>query len=277
MLNKYQYKDRDYIEDIIKQGFTSKFINTELKLLAKYYRENGDDEVAIKDKLQSFCEKYLEGYNPAIHYKVINNAVSYGMNDTNKIIQINNISVSNSELSYIDNLELEHSHKRVVFTLLVLQRLFKKFLEIKDGTVKSDEYYFGGFKNYRDLVSVAKITFDKKKKSKVKNIHDLIRFFHEKGIVQIANNGNIKLLFMYDIPMDDGEEVIVKDYNVIGYYYDLYHGENRVKECEGENCNVLIKMTTGNNMYCKECANAVKKEQNRIADKKYKKKIRRES
>lgn len=255
MLNKYQYKDRDYIEDIIKQGFTSKFINTELKLLAKYYREHGNDEVVIKNKIQSFCEKHLEGYNPAIHYKVINNAVSYGMNDTNKIIQINNISVSKSELSYIDNLDLEHNYKRVVFTLLVLQRLFKKFLEIKDGEVKSDEYYFGGFKNYRDLVSVAKITFDKKKKSKVKNIHDLIRLFHDKRIVQIANNGNIKLLFMYEIPVDGDKEVIVKDYNVIGYYYDLYYGENRVKECE--ECGIPIKMSGNKKKYCSRCAKVV--------------------
>lgn len=50
MLNKYQYKDRDYIEDILNQGFTSKFINTELKLLAKYYQELGNDEITIDRK-----------------------------------------------------------------------------------------------------------------------------------------------------------------------------------------------------------------------------------
>ncbi|TCJ01114.1 hypothetical protein [Cytobacillus praedii] len=252
MLNKYQYKDRDYINDIIEKGFTSKFINTELKLLAKYYQERGNDETIMKDKLQSFCEKNLKGYNPAVHYKVINNAVSYGLNDKNKIIQINNISISQPELDYIDNLDLEHNYKRVVFTLLVLQRLFKNYLKIKDGEVKSDDYYFGGFKNYRDLVSVAKITFDKKKKSKVKNVHDLIRLFHEKGIVQISNNGNIKLLFMYEIPMDDSEEVIVNDYNLIGYYYDLYHRENRVKECE--ECGVPIKTNSNKQIYCGDCS-----------------------
>ncbi|WP_137743270.1 hypothetical protein [Robertmurraya siralis] len=252
-MNKYQYKDRDYINDILKNNkFTSKFYSTELKLLARHYRELGGSEEEIKNKLHEFCKNGMEKYNPAIHYRIINNAVSHGMNEHNKIVQIDNIVVSLPEINYIDRLDLPHEYKRVIFTLLVLQRLLKKYLEIKDGDIKSKEYYFGGYKNYRDLVSVAKISFDKRKKSKIKNIHDLVRLLHDKEIVEIANNGNIKLLFMYDIPSDDSEGIIVKDYNEIGYYYDLYHGENRVKKCES--CGIPIKQSNNKKKYCNPCA-----------------------
>ncbi|WP_080845574.1 hypothetical protein [Cytobacillus gottheilii] len=253
MLNKYQYKDRDYITDILNaKKFTSKFFSTELKLLSRHYRELGCNEVEIKNRLHEFCKRGMKKYNPAIHYKIINNAVSHGMNEHNKIVQIDSLTVSLPELNYIDTLELSHEYKRVVFTLLVLQRLFRSYLQIKDGETKSNEYYFGGYKNYRDLVSVAKITFDKRKKSKVKNIHDLVRLLHEKEIVEIANNGNIKLLFMYDIPTDDSNGIIVKEYNEIGYYYDLFHGENRVKECES--CGVPIRPNGNRQEFCKVCS-----------------------
>ncbi|MGG3890358.1 hypothetical protein [Metabacillus fastidiosus] len=257
-MNKFQYKEKDYAEEILKSGFTSKYIATELKILAKYYKQQGKDETEIKELLETFCGKNLTGYNKAIHFKIINNAVNQCINDKNKLIQIDKIDITKNELKVIDSMNISHDYKRVVFTLLVLTKLGKQFLKIRDGEIKNSEYYFGGHKNYRELVTVSKIIFNKTKKSTVKNIHDLIHMLNEQGIVEITNNANIRLSFMYGIEQDQNIEFSVIDYSVIGLYYDLYHGENRVKECQ--NCNVPIKINGKYKKYCNICADTINKQ-----------------
>lgn len=241
----------DYANEILNNGFTSKFIASELKILSKHYFSQGNDESKVKELLKTFCEKYMKNFNLAIHFKIINSAVKFGLNKKNKLIQIDNVKITDKELARIDTMDISHEHKKVVFTLMTLTKLSKSFLKIQSGELKSNEFYFGGHKNYRELTKVAKIAFNKSKKSNVKNIHDLIHVLDEKGIVQITGNGNIKLLFMYDIDNSDNAVITVDDYTNIGYFYDFYYGENRVKECD--NCGTLIKANSSTNKFCKQC------------------------
>lgn len=264
---KYKFKEKDYVDEILNNGFTSKHILSELKLLAKYFKSLSKREDEIKLLLQDFCKKYLKGYNEAVHFKIINNATTYGNNAKNKLIQIDSVNISKNELDLIEKMNISHDYKRVVFTLLVLTKLNKKSLEIKDGEVKSKEFYFGGFKNFRELVSVSKITFSRKKSSNVKSIHDLIHLLDEKEIVKITGNGNVKLLFMYDIQEDDNIAITVNDFTVIGLYYDLYFKENKVKECEC--CRVPIKIKGKNHKFCVNCSNKIEKEKIRKRVEKY--------
>lgn len=260
-MHKYQYKEKDHALEIINNGFLSKHINSELKILSKYYNEQGKNEKEIKTLLHEFCKNHLKGFNEAIHFKIINDAVKFGLNKRNKLIQIDKVNISKKELDCIEKMDIIHDYKRVVFSLLVLTKLGKEFLKIRDGELRSKEYYFGGHKSYRELVKVSKIVFNKRKKSKVKNIHDLIHILDEKGIVKITSNGNIKLLFMYDIEEDNEVVFSVDNYEVIGYFYDLHYGENRVKRCD--ECKIPIKMKSNRQEYCDSCWNKIRQGQNR--------------
>ncbi len=251
-MHKYQYKELDHAQQILANGFTSKYIGSELKILAKFYKSQGYETENIKELLHTFCEKKLKGYNKAIHYKIINGAVAYGVNERNKLIQIDQVGISDSELSIIDNLELPHEFKRVVFTMLVMNKLSKEYIIQRDGKLKSSEHYFGGHKNYRELVSLSKITFNKKKSSSVKNVHDLIHLLNDKGIVEITSNGNVKLLFMYGIRENSSIVLSVHDYQSIGFFFDYFHGENKVKQCL--NCSILIKPANNRQEYCPDCS-----------------------
>ncbi|MGD6876791.1 hypothetical protein [Bacillus infantis] len=265
-MHKYQYKELDHAKQILTNGFTSKYIGSELKILAKFYKSQGYEAEKIKELLHTFCEKKLKGYNKAIHYKIINGAVSYGNNEKNKLIQIDSIGISETELNTIDNLDLPHEFKRVVFTMLVMNKLSKEYIIQRDGKLKSSEYYFGGHKNYRELVSLSKITFNKKKASSVKNIHDLIHLLNDKGIVEITSNGNVRLLFMYEIRENNSNTFIVDNYQYIGHYFDRIKGENNVKECE--HCNVPTKLYN-TQKFCKECSENIRTEKNREKALKY--------
>ncbi|PKR82866.1 hypothetical protein [Heyndrickxia camelliae] len=269
-MHEYQYKEKDHALQILNNGFLSKHINSELKILAKYFNEQDKTEEDIKQSLHDFCKTNLKGYNEAVHFKIINGAIKFGTNNKNKLIQIDKIDITKSELHVIEQMDLPHKFKRVVFTLLVLTKLSKEFLKIRDGEIKNQEYYFGGYKHYKELVSVSKITFNKKKKSTVKNIHDLVHLLDEKGVVEITNNGNIKLSFMYDIENDKDVAFSVNDYRVIGLYYDLYYGENRVKQCE--NCNIPIRANSSTTKYCKECSIDIERRRQREKWHKYKEK-----
>ena len=256
----------DYAEEIISNGFTSKYIATELNIIAKYYKSLGKNEDEIKQVLIDFCKSNLKGFNQAIHFKIINTAVKHSLNPKNKLIQIDKVDIIKNELSIIEAMDIPHDYKRVVFTLLALTKLNKDFGKIKNGEIKSSDFNFGGHKNYRELVATSKITFNKTKKSIVKNIHDLIRVLDEKGIVEITGNGKIKLLFMYGIEEDDDIVFSVNDYSVIGFFYDLYCGENRVKECES--CRIPIKAKSNRQNFCEACSRDKKLEKYKKYNKK---------
>ncbi|MEW5569616.1 hypothetical protein [Rossellomorea marisflavi] len=252
MSNKYKYKEKDYIEDILENGFVTKYVGSELKLLAKWYKDKGMDSEKIKDELQDFCKVHIKNYNKAIHYKIINSAVNYAKNEKNKLIHIDSVPISKLELDTIESMDISHDYQRVVFTMMVMNKLGKEFIRIRDGVPGSNEYYFGGYKNFRELVSLANITFNKKKNSEVKNIHDLVHLLDEKGIVEIGTNGNIKLLFMYGIKSSGEFEFELSNFETIGFKYDHYHGENKIKECD--ECGILMKQNNNNHKKCNECA-----------------------
>lgn len=262
-MNKYQYKEMDHANAILENGFITKYIGSELKILAKFYKKRNLDSEQIKEKLHTFCKDNLHGYNKAIHYKIINAAVNFTNNPKNKLIQIDKVDISKKEIEYIDSLDISHDFKRVVFTLLVLNKLTKLYVLHRDGELKSQDHYFGGYKNYRELVSLSKIKFDKRKKSTVKNIHDLIHLLHEKGIVEITSNGNVKLSFMYGIEEDDEVALTVSNYENIGLYYDLHHERENVKICENVDCGIIIRLPKNKRSasqikYCKECSADIK-------------------
>ena len=262
---KNQYREKTYIEEILSDGFTSKHLFHEMKLLAKHYKELEIDEEERKAKLYSFCEDNIKDFNKVVYFKTINRVLNYVANKDETLVQIDEINISKSELDYIDKLDIDDNLKKLVFTLLVLTRLNKKYLESRDGELKNESYYFGGHTNYRELTTCSKITSDKR--NGIKNIHDIIHTLDQKKIVQIVGKGNIKLLFMYEIEDDKNDGILVDKFDVIGYFYDMYKGDKKIKMCES--CGTLVKVTGNRQVYCKECWKVVRAGQNRENFKKW--------
>lgn len=242
---KFQYKERTYAKEILSKGFTSNHIKYELQLLVKYYKEFGHKPKERKELIYKFCEQYLEGFDRVIHYKLINSVLNHGSNRKNILVEIDSISITAEELAYIDNLDIDHTYKKVVFTLLVLDKLNKKYHEIRNEP-KSNEHYFGGTQKYKELISSSKICLNKNNL-----IHSMIGLLNEKGIVQVTGNSSIKLSFIYDIPESDDVSISIKTFDTVGYYYDLHTGENKIKKCEC--CETPIRITSNRTKYCDCC------------------------
>lgn len=252
---KNQYREKTYVDEILNNGFTSKHLFHEMKLLAKHFKELGFDDEKRKEELYNFSENNIKDFNKVVYFKTINKALSYVTNKDEKLVQIDGINISKSESDYIEKLDIDDNLKKLVFTLLTLTKLNKNYLELRDGELKTNKYYFGGHQNYRELTSCSKVTFDKKKG--IKNIHDMIGILDQKKIVEIVGKGNIKLLFMYEIEDDENESILVDKFDVIGYFYDMYKGDKKIKRCENEECNTLIRANNNKMKYCKGCAKAI--------------------
>jgi hypothetical protein len=255
-MSKFQYKERTYAKEIMSKGFITKHIKYELQLLVKYYKELGCKPKERKELIYQFCEKYLDGFDRVIHFKLINSVLNNGKNKSNVLVEIENIPLTKEELNYINNLEIDHDYKKVIFTLLVLDKLNKQYHEIKNDP-KSNEHYFGGAKKYKELIDSSKITLKQNKQ-----IHNIIGELSEIRVIEILGNSSIKLSFIYNIP--ESEEILfsIKSFDNIGYYYDLHTDENKVKKCEC--CETPIKPKNNKNKYCEKCAKEKELERQRI-------------
>lgn len=252
-----QYNHQKTINRINESGFSARYLRTELRVLALYYREQGHPPKKRRELLYEECEKHIKDFNRVKLFKAINSAVNYSSNRKNRFIVIDSVSVSQSELNFIDELDIDYNYKKILFTMVVMDKLSKERYKIIANKEPNEEHYFGNPPSkYTELMKTSTVSRGSFKKNGHVNIHDVIRYFSEIGLVQV-NMGIIKLLFMYDMNKSEDEEVVVKDYENIGLYYDLYSGVKNIKECES--CEVIMKVRSNRAKYCKPCANEVER------------------
>ncbi len=249
----YKYNERKYAEKILKGGFTNKkYTNSEMRLLSKYYKEQGYPPKEREKLLYDFCNKHIEGFSKVKYFKQVNAALNHAKKKGSKLIEIESVNISSNELGYVDSLKIEKPLKKVLFTLLVLDKLHKQIQVLREGEVTNEEHYFGGStRAYKDLLDSSKVTKSEMKNIGCKNIHEMISLLANNGLVEIRNNGVIKSLFIYDIYPNDDSTIEVKGYDRIGLYYDLHIGEKRVKKCE--ECGLPIRVPSNRTKYCNEC------------------------
>lgn len=263
----YKYNEKKYVNYILKNGFSSKHINNELRLLAIHYKEDNQDENQREKLLYEFCEKKLQAFDRVEYFKKINTALNHAKKDESKLVEIDEIGVSQNELNYIDSLEVSHEYKKIVFTLLILDKLNKEVQKQRDESKLNGEHYFGGTnKNYKELIDSSKVPMKSKK------IHSIISELASLGIVEIRGNGYIKLSFVYALERKDEISMTITNYDVIGYYYDLHKGLNKVKECE--KCYDPIRANSNRTKYCEVCWEEKEKELRKNINKKYYDKIK---
>lgn len=240
----YQYHDTKYAEFILKNGFTTQFFLSELKLLALYYRDIlGYKPKKREEELYKFCEKNIAKYNKVLFFRTIDKALNYARKKTSKLIDIDFIPIYKSEIEYIKNLDIEYNLQKIIFTILVYIKLNKKVREIKMGDV-SNEYFLPKNKTDKDIFKLTNI-------SNIKNYSHLFYLLEQMEYITTYYSGATRINILYDMPIDEIDIAVeVKDYSNIGYYYDYYNKANKVKLCT--KCGMPFKATGKNSKYCKE-------------------------
>ena len=152
--------------------------------------------------------------------------------------------VFQSELDYINSLEIEYDFKKVLFTFLVQMKLNKFIYEYKNEKLYTSKYFKGGSIKYNNIKKMANLNNNM-------NINDdIIYFLNEFGLVKTLHKGLIVLNYL-DNCFETGDVVIeVKDFENVGWYLDFYNGLKGMVLCKY--CGQPFKQTNHDISYCKK-------------------------
>lgn len=256
----YKYKELEYAELIYNNGFQTKYLPTEMKLLVLYFRDILDMKPKERElNLYKFCYKYIPNFQKENFYKPIKKALKTGTNKQQKLVTISKIDIYQSELDYINSLEINQEYKKVMFTFLVQLKLNKIVYEYKYNKEYNVLYFYGGKIKYNNIRDISNIP-------KTMSLNDeVINTLSNLGLVTILHRGKISLDYIKNC-VPDGEVVIeVTDFENVGLYLDYYNGVKGVIKCEG--CEKIIKISNNKNKYCKECAKEIQFNQKKEWDK----------
>lgn len=103
---------------------------------------------------------------------------------------------------------------------------------------------------------------------------EVINILSNLKLITIIHKGIICLDYIKNCIEDEDVLITITDFENIGLYLDYNNHIDGVITCE--NCNKIIKVKNNKQKYCKDCAKEVKSQQDRIADKKYKQKLKSE-
>lgn len=171
------------------------------------------------------------------------------------------VLIYENELKFIKSFDLEYTKEKILFTLLVVNKLnnFKGSYETnnKKGI-------------YQELATISNInirTYEKRKEV----IRNALDTFSELGLINIQSDFCIEILFSPN--QDDHYEIInyemiIKIFDKLGHYYDNYSKKNKIKFCKC--CESPIQIVSNSHKYCTNCSKML----NKLSAKKYMAKTR---
>jgi len=256
----YKYNELEYAEIIYNNGFQSKYISTELRLLVLYFRDVLDMKIKEREfSLYKFCNEYIYDFKKENYYKIINKALKIGSNKQQKLITISKVDIYKSELDYINSLNINQEYKKVMFTFLVYLKLNKIIYEYKYNKVYNMQYFYGGKIKYNNIKNISNIP-------KNMSLNDeVINTLGNLQLVTILHKSKIRLNYIKNC-IPEGEIVIeVRDFENIGLYLDYYNNIKGIIKCI--KCEKIIKVKNNRQKYCDICW----KEKHKEHDRKYQK------
>lgn len=241
----YKYNEIDYAKCVYENGFQTKHIPTEMKLLLVYARDYlGTKKSQLKNFAYAFCEKHVEGFNRVLWFKTINKAVNFASANKNRLLNVGSVGLTEGEVSYITALPFSQDYKKLFMAFLVQAKLNKTVYEFKNGKEYTSTFFKGGIKKYNEVKKMANVT------GKVDINGDFIYDVSREGYIAIYNNGLIKHLWMDDCKAS-GETVIeIVDFENVGWYLDFYYGADGMRLCK--KCGQPFKVSKECIYYCKK-------------------------
>jgi hypothetical protein len=243
-LIQYKYNEEEYAKQIEKNGFLTKYHMYELTILVKYWKSQGIKPKQRKEMAYKFCEKYIENFNKVKYFRKINTVLRNGSKKNNPLIIIKEIPITDAEIEYINNLDIDYNYKKVLFTLLVNNKIKKEVCKIRYGDVLKFNYVGGKQKYFNDIFEMSKIPNTYK-------INNIMNYLSNNGYIDIRTKGKINLLFVESIESSNKIVFNITTFDNIGYYFDWYNEDEKIIRCE--DCGKLIKQTSNRRKYCSSC------------------------
>lgn len=243
--NHYKYDEFRYADIIYREGFQTKYLQTELCLLAKYYRDVLNVKPKdLKQKIKLFCEKHIKDYEHVLYFRTINKAVNQKKCPT--LASVSHIDVYEGEINYIDSLDIPYDCKKLLFTFMVYMKLDNQYKELKYGSQHKNIIFKGNSQKYNFITQISNLN------QSFKLNMEAIPLLSEKKLIKLLYRGKFILEFLKKCEKTGKIVLKVFDYDNIGWYYDYYHGKKRVILCK--ECEQPFRKNSNKQCYCKKCA-----------------------
>ena len=249
MLDRFKKSNQiAYVEYLLDNGYLindSKNYFSNIRLLTIYLRQVRDMKPKQREEfVYEFVEKFDNSYNKVLDYKRIDKAIKMGAKGTLKVFD--NPKIYQSEFDYINNLPIDISRRRVLFSAYCFYKL------------RNAEYpnLLGNIYVPHNIVSITKL----KTTSKVK---DNIRYYLNELKDQYldwcpARDSSIVLKFVENMPSPKQEEnnCILTNFDNLYLYYDYFLGDKSIAFCE--ECGDIYRDKNYKNAgarqrFCKNC------------------------
>lgn len=238
------FYEKEHCENLLKEKVErKKIIQSDLNLLAKYWKEKGYSYADIKKNLAEYCKTVSPYFNMIRNGLVINRALSYAKKYPMRFPV--DIYVSQYELDCIGSLE-NLEEETFLFCMLVVAK-FYDYHKLENEKNKDVQTLFTN-STIKDLKTISGVRITRNVWYKLKHhmvINALFTPTEFSPNCWIINFGS-RNKFTFD------RKITVSDFRDIATYYYEYKGLE-VSECE--NCGVKFLKNAHNGKLCRKCTN----------------------
>ena len=239
---KIEFNEKSKVDYILKNGYVDDSKpSSSMKLLARYYNEQGMTKEQIIDAVDKFMtENYSEKYNSVTWDDVLEGIVKKAIKDNKTLTNVEDIKITKEETKYINNI-LNEKYQRLLFTYLVYAKILNKLND------KNNNWVSGKYRN--DIFSEAKLTETGKDQLKI-----IFKLVNDEGALKQSVGVTNNSISVENYINDDSEvEIVINDFREIGLQWMKYKGDKKVKLCE--ECGIHIYQNSKKpKRYCKLCA-----------------------
>jgi hypothetical protein len=237
--------EKAWAENAIKTHELGKHPYETLSRVAKYYADKGCGKQEVRQKIEEFFTECEPALSPVVWSDVLDGAAKSAMK--HPLVQIDCIKITKPEMAIIESIHGVQL-QRLAFTLLCVAKYRYAVNPQTDHWVTTPR---------KELMQMANVSTSVERRAAMfRRLSDLELIRFSKRI----DNLNIQVLFS-----SDGETAMrITDFRNLGYQYMRYHGGKFIF-CE--RCGVTVKADNMGKrgrpqLYCTECANKIRMEQN---------------
>lgn len=237
--------EKEYVEGILSKSHANPSKTYQfLSIYARYlYHEKSLRKAGIRKELNLYMEGNYPHYNPVDWSGAIEKYADKA--GTYPLCTCDGVWVTETKLNTLEGIH-DKVLERLAFTLLC----FAKFNNFRNPDNHNWINYSNG-----EIYSAACINttaFEKDMK-----LHTL----RESSLIEYAKKvDNLSIQVLY-VEEDSEKKLFVSDFRKLGYEWQLYRGEKYVRCAR---CGILVKNTNNRRKYCKDCGEAIDKENSKI-------------
>lgn len=240
-------KETDILKNALNGEMEKKPMST-LRILAKYYFNNGDTKEEVEDKLNKYMKVNYKSYSPSKWKDLLNQLVKSVEKYKNyKMIDVDEVNITENEwfsITVLNNKQLE----KLAFILLVYCKINKIKNPACDNKINN---------TFTDILKEASVG------SKLDNMQQRLLFneLYKLNYISIGmscNSTSIKINYIEE--NEDNIKFTIDEFSRVITYYEEYKNGKMYVRCQ--ECNKRVEQKSKKPVkYCKECAKKINKNQ----------------